>query len=79
MSNYKIVKGVCCALMLSSPMAMAEWKDVPSDSRVTHTAAVFDNVKRVIYTVARVENTGSQTLNGPFRVVIDKSTLAVAN
>ncbi|WP_133471236.1 family 16 glycosylhydrolase [Paraglaciecola marina] len=79
MSNFKIVKGVCCALMLSSPMAMAEWKDVPTDSRVTHTSAVFDNVKRVIYTVARVENTGSQTLNGPFRVVIDKSTLAVAN
>ncbi|MEP2650941.1 MAG: family 16 glycosylhydrolase [Paraglaciecola sp.] len=79
MSNFKIAKGVCCALMLSSPMAMAEWENVKTDSRVTHTRAGFDNTKRVVYTIARVKNTGTDVLEGPFRVVIDKSTLVVSN
>lgn len=79
MTNFKLVKGLCCALMLSSPAALAGWENIESDISTSNSRAAVDRVNRVYYAYVTVENTGASTIEGPFRVVIDNETLPVVN
>lgn len=80
MNNVTLIKGVFCGLMMmSSEFALAGWEDVNTDVNITNSRAAVDRVNRVYFTYITIENTSDQVVNGPFRVLIDGSTLPVLN
>lgn len=80
MNHLKFIKGTCCALMmLSSQFALAGWENVNNDVNITQSRAALDRVNRVYFTYVTLENTGSEVIDGPFRVLIDDATLPVVN
>ena len=80
MKNLKLIKGACCALMMmSSEFALAGWENLNNDVNITQSRAALDRVNRVYFAYVTVENTGSEAIDGPFRVLIADATLLVLN
>ena len=76
MKNLKLIKGACCALMMmSSEFALAGWENLNNDVNITQSRAALDRVNRVYFAYVTVENTGSEAIDGPFRVLIADATL----
>lgn len=80
MNHLKLIKGACCALMMmSSHYALAGWEDINSHVNITQSRAALDRINRVYFTYVTVENTGAETIDGPFRVIIADASLPVVN
>ncbi|MEI8167634.1 MAG: hypothetical protein WCG26_14725 [Chloroflexales bacterium] len=64
---------------LLSPTAWADWTQTPSPVTVSQTPRAFDRVAKQLFSYATVTNTSTETLRGPFRLVIPSSNLSVTN
>ena len=78
MKTFSYVKGVICTfLLLISNSVFADWTDISSNIEITKSRPAFDRVNRVYFVHLDVKNTGGSILNGPFRILIDNSTIPV--
>lgn len=78
MKIINVLKVLCCALLITSNIALADWQDAADDITVTQSRMTFDTVKGTYLVYLSITNTGASTLNGPFRVLIENTTLPVA-
>jgi len=62
-----------------SPLAQADWSQLPSAVTVTQTPRAFDRVNKQLFSYATITNTSTEAVPGPFRLVIPTSNLNVTN
>jgi len=62
-----------------SPLAQADWSQLPSEVTVTQTPRAFDRVTKQLFSYATITNTATEAVPGPFRLVIPSSNLGVTN
>lgn len=80
MKTFSYMNGVICTfLLLISYSVFADWTDISSNIEITKSRPAFDRVNRVYFVHLDVKNTGDSTLNSPFRVLVDNSTIPVTN
>lgn len=77
-----IVKTIilCSLLILTIPStAFAAWNDISSSVTISQTDRAIDRVKRSLFSYVTIENTSSQEITGPLRLVIQDSTIVVTD
>ncbi len=80
MKNYFLGKAIACAfLTLASLNTLADWEDIQSGLEFDKTRPTFDRINRVYAVNVTITNTGASTLSGPFRLLIEDSTLPLVN
>jgi hypothetical protein len=78
MKIFSYAKGVICAfLLLISHSVLSDWVDISSNIEITKSRPAFDRVNRVYFVHLDIKNTDDSALNGPFRILVDNSTIPV--
>ncbi|WP_416307546.1 di-heme oxidoredictase family protein [Neptunicella sp. SCSIO 80796] len=78
MKPISILKGLYCALLiLLSNSALADWDNVAEDVSVSQSRARYVRTEGAYVVQVTITNNSAETLQGPFRLLIPNTTLAV--
>lgn len=78
MKTFSYMKGIIYTfVLLISHSVFADWTDISNDIEITKSRPAFDRVNRVYFVHLDIKNTGDSALSGPFRILIDNSTIPV--
>ncbi|MGL1957726.1 MAG: glycosyl hydrolase [Colwellia sp.] len=78
MKISNMFKGLCCSLfLLLSNTAFADWATLDDDLSISQSRARYVRAQAAYIVQIKVTNNGDETVSGPFRVLIENSTLAV--
>mgnify|MGYP000641242854 FL=1 len=79
MKIFNIFKGLSCALLFSlSNSALAEWANIDNDISIDKSRPHYDRINRLFAVQVTVTNNSTETLEGPFRLLIDTTNIPAA-